>query len=145
MTNREYNVKALNDTYKNAHIALQSIKDVLPSVKNNELKRELNEEYEGYNSIINQISAFAKENGIMPKDINWFKKASMFCAIKMKLVFNNSKNHIADMMIQGTNMGIIELTAMKNESKNLDEDVKNLIVKLLALEEEYLVRLKKFL
>ena len=81
----------------------------------------------------------------MPKDINWFKKASMFCAIKMKLIFNNSKNHIADMMIQGTTMGITELTAMKNESKNLDEDVKNLIVKLLALEEEYLVRLKKFL
>ena len=63
----------------------------------------------------------------------------------MKLLFSNSKNQIADMMIQGTTMGIIELTAMKNESSNLSEDVANAIDKLLRLEEEYLERLKKFL
>lgn len=145
MTNKEYNEKAVNDTYKNAHIALQSLKDLIPSVKNTELKKELNEQYQGYKSVINQIDAYMKENGIMPKDINWFKKMMMNVSIKMKLFFNNSKNKVADMMIQGTTMGITELTAMKNEGKNLNENVKDLIITLLTLEEEYLVRLKKFL
>ena len=145
MTNKQYNEKAVNDTYKNAHIALQSLKDLIPSVKNTELKKELNEQYQGYKGVINQIDAYMKENGIMPKDINWFKKMMMNVSIKMKLFFNNSKNKVADMMIQGTTMGITELTAMKNESKNLNENVKDLIITLLTLEEEYLVRLKKFL
>ena len=145
MDNKEYNEKAIIDAYKNAHIALQSIKDVLPSVKHEQLEKELQEQYEGYNMIINQISAYMKEKGIESKDINWFKKSMMFCSIKGKLLMDDSKNQIADMMVQGTNMGIIELTAMKNESKNLDEDIKNLILKLLSLEEEYLERLKRYL
>ena len=48
-------------------------------------------------------------------------------------------------MVKGTVMGIIELQAMLNESKNLNEQVKPFIEKLLALEEEYEQRLKKYL
>jgi len=69
----------------------------------------------------------------------------LFSSIKMKTMFNNSKNQIADMMIKGTVMGITELTAMINEKSNLDDGIKELIQKLLNLEEEYLERLKKFL
>lgn len=145
MDKKNYNKKALNDVYKNAHIALQSIKDVLPSVKNKELKNELKAEYEGYDNVINDLKLLMSAKGVKPKDINLFKKAMMFISIKLKLAFNNSKNQIADMMIRGSIMGINELTAMKNESSNLTEDVANAVDRLLRLEEEYLERLKKFL
>jgi hypothetical protein len=49
------------------------------------------------------------------------------------------------MMIKGTVMGITELTAMKNEQTNLDTGVVELLDELLALEEDYEERLKKFL
>ena len=39
----DYNLKAINDTYKNAHIALQSISDLIPTIKSEELKKELQE------------------------------------------------------------------------------------------------------
>lgn len=145
MENHDYNVKALNDTYKNAHIALQSISDLLPEVEDDDIKKELQEEYEGYEKIIGKISSFMAENDIEPKDINAFKKAMMWGSIKMKTMFNNSRNQVAEMMINGTVMGINELTAMKNEGENLTDGVKALIEELLALEEEYEQRLKKFL
>ena len=141
----EYNIKAINDVYKNAHIALQSISDLLPSVDNEEIKKELLEEYEGYEKVIGEISAFMSENGIEPKDISPVKKAFMWSGIKMNTMFDNSRTHIAEIMIKGTVMGITELTAMKNESSNLDERTIQYIDKLLALEEEYEQRLKKFL
>jgi hypothetical protein len=145
MNKKDYNKKALQDVYKNAHIALQSIKDVLPSVQNKELKNELKIEYDGYEEVINELKLLMSAKGVKQKDINVFKKMMMFLSIKMKLAFNNSKNQIADMMIKGSIMGINELTAMKNESSNLTEDVYNSVDKLLKLEEEYLERLKKFL
>lgn len=145
MENHDYNVKALNDTYKNAHIALQSISDLLPEVEDDDIKKELQEEYEGYEKIIGKISSFMAENDIEPKDINAFKKAMMWGSIKMKTMFNNSRNQVAEMMINGTVMGINELTAMKNEGENLTDGVKALVEELLALEEEYEQRLKKFL
>ena len=63
----------------------------------------------------------------------------------MQSMINNSRNQVAEMMINGTVMGINELTAMKNEHENLDEGVLNLLNKLLELEEEYEQRLKKYL
>ena len=141
----EYNKKAINDTYKNAHVALQSIKDLLPAVKDAKLKKELKDEYDGYSENIREIAEFMEKNRLKPKDINVFKKATMWTAIKMKTMINNGKNHIAEMMIKGTVMGITELTAMKNESDRLTEGVKQRIDKLLELEESYEERLKKFL
>ena len=141
----EYNQRAINDVYKNAHIALQSISNLLPNVKDSALKNELRDEYEGYEKIISEVSSFMKEKGIEPKDINPFKKAMLWTSIKMKTLVDNSRNQLADMMVKGTSMGINELTAMKNEKENLDEGVLNLVEKLLALEENYEKRLRKFL
>ena len=141
----EYNVKAINDAYKNAHIALQSISDLIPSVKSEEFKNELQEQYEGYEKIIGKISTFMAEQGLEPKDINPMKKAMLWGSIKMKTMFNDSQNQAAEMMINGTVMGINELTAMKNEKENLHDDVAAFIDEILTLEEEYEQRLKKYL
>ena len=141
----EYNVKAITDIYKNAHIALQSISDLLPAVEEEDIKNELKDEYEGYEKLIGEISSFMAQNDIEPKDVNPFKKAMLWSSIKMKTMFNNSRNQVAEMMINGTVMGINELTAMKNEGVNLDEGVKSYLDKLLELEENYEQRLKKYL
>ena len=145
MDKNEYNIKAINDVYKNAHIALQSISDLLPSVDDEDIKSELKEEYEGYEKLIGEISTFMAENDIEPKDVNPFKKAMLWSSIKMKTLFDNSRNQVAEMMINGTVMGINELTAMKNEQTNLDPAVLEHLEKLLKLEEEYEQRLKKYL
>ena len=141
----DYNKKAITDVYKNAHIALQSISDLIPSVEDDGLKSELKEQYEGYEKLIGEISTFMAENGIEPKDVNPFKKAMLWSSIKMKTLFDNSKNQASEMMINGTVMGINELTAMKNEGEQLEEGVLNYVEKLLSLEEDYEQRLKKFL
>lgn len=141
----EYNIKAINDTYKNAHIALQSISDLLPEVKDEKLKAELQDQYEGYEKIIGQISTFMAENKLEPKDVNAFKKAMLFSSIKIKTLFNNSRNQVAEMMINGTVMGINELTAMVNQDVKLLPEVKEQITGLLKLEESYEKRLKKYL
>ncbi len=141
----EYNKKAVTDVYKNAHIALQSISNVLPAVEDEELKKELKEEYEGYEKIIGEISTFMVENGLEPKDVNPVKKAFMWSSIKMKTLIDNSKTQIAEMMIKGTVMGITELTAMKNEAENMEDGVLKFIEELLTAEEKYEENLKKFL
>ncbi|MBQ7237075.1 MAG: hypothetical protein IJX03_08005 [Clostridia bacterium] len=145
MEKNDYNIKAITDVYKNAHIALQSISDLLPAVEDEDIKTELKEQYEGYEKIIGEISTFMVENQIERKDVNPFKKAMLWSSIKMKTIMNSSRNQVAEMMINGTVMGVNELTAMKNEGSNLDEEVLSLLEKLLKLEEDYQERLKKYL
>lgn len=141
----DYNVKAITDVYKNAHIALQSISDLIPDVDDQEIKMELKEQYEGYEKIIGEISTFMVENEIEPKDVNPFKKAMLWSSIKMKTMMDNSRNQVAEMMIKGTTTGLNELIAMKNEAEKLDETILHYIEKLIKLEENYSERLKKYL
>ena len=145
MEKNDYNIKAITDVYKNAHIALQSISDLLPAVEDEDIKTDLKEQYEGYEKIIGEISTIMVENQIERKDVNPFKKAMLWSSIKMKTLMNSSRNQVAEMMINGTVMGVNELTAMKNEGSNLDEEILALLDKLLKLEEDYQERLKKFL
>lgn len=145
MSLNEYNKTAIIDTYKNAHIALQSISDLLPDVEDDKLRDLLSEQYEGYDKVIEEIKEYMRQEGIETKDINPMKKAMLWGSIKMKTMMNNSRNHIAEMMIKGSVMGINELTAMKNESSRLNDNVKKHVENLLQLEEEYTDQLKKFL
>ncbi len=145
MDAKSYNEKAVNDVYKNAHIALQSISDLLPAVKDEDIRAELTDQYDGYEKVIGEISTYMAENGITPQDINPFKKAMLWTSIKMKSMVDNSRNQVAEMMINGTVMGINELKAMDNEKENLSEGVAALVGKLLKLEEDYEQRLKKYL
>ena len=136
----------LKSLYKNAHVALQSLSNITPETDDLELKNELLAEYEAYEKIIGELSSYMAELKIEPKDINPLKKAMMWSSIKMSTMVDNGKNHIADMMLQGTNMGVIELTTIKNESEHLiDDRTKKLLNDLLELEEKNIDKLKTFL
>ena len=145
MQEKNVNHKAITDVYKNAHIALQSIADLLPDVDDNSLRAELKEEYMGYDSFMNEVSQHMVKNDVEREDIGVMKKVMLWSSIKMKTLMDDSRNQIAEMMIKGTVMGINELTAMKNESENLDQEVVEFIEKLLSLEEQYEKNLREFL
>ncbi len=142
----EIEIESINNVYKNAHIALQSISNVLEEVKNNEFRRELQDEYEGYEKFISKVASFMREHNLEPKDVNVMKKAMLWTSIKMNTLTDDSTSHIADMMIKGTVMGTTELIQLLSRGENqLCEPIKELIRELQALEEGYEERLKAFL
>lgn len=138
--------ETLNKIYRNAHIALQSISNVTEDTDDENMLKELKEEYDGYEKIIGEISSYMKRLGLQPKDIGAIKKTMMWSSIKMKTLADNSRNHIADMMLQGTIMGVKELYSLLSEDKqNLDEETISLINKLLDFEEKNEEKLKALL
>ncbi len=142
----EIEIESINNVYKNAHIALQSISNVLEEVKRQEFRKELQDQYEGYEKFISKVTSFMREHNLEPKDVNVMKKAMLWTSIKMNTLTDDSTSHVADMMIKGTVMGITELIQLLNRGENqLSEPIKDLIRELKELEESYEERLKAFL
>ena len=138
--------EVLTSVYKNAHIALQSISNVIGETDDQKMKEELNDEYDGYEKFIGKLSSHMKEVGCEPKDIGVLQKAFMFTSIKMNTLTDDSTSHIAELMIKGTVMGITELTEIVNKhEKDLKQTTLDLTKELLSLEESYEQRLKKLL
>ncbi len=146
MHDAKKNDELLNKIYRNAHIALQSISNVMSEIEDCPLKKELLNQYDGYDKLIGEISTEMARVGAEPKDIGVMKKTFMWSSIKMKTLTDNSQNHIADMMLQGTIMGITELLTIKSENDGqMQENTANLVDKLLQLEESYEENLKTYL
>ena len=92
-----------------------------------------------------KAALYGKENGVELKEPNPMKKAMMWGSIKMSTLKDNSRAHIAEMMTQGTVMGITALTRSIHENTEQDERVKELAEELLHLEQDYEKKLKAYL
>ena len=146
--NTEYkkSEELLAEIYRNCQLALESISDVLPEVEDEKLREEITRQHEEYEKISAQAAMLAKDKALEVKEPNPMKKAMMWGSIKMNTLTDNSRSHIADMMIQGTVMGLTSLkTSYGERPENDDEEISALRRDLIALEEGFEERLKTYL
>ena len=137
--------EVLAEIYRNSQLAIQSISDILPETEDEELRREMETEHEGYEKISGKASVIAKNRGIELKEPNPMKKMMMWGSIKMSTLTDGSRAHIAEMMIQGTVMGITSLKTTQSKAKCADEEICELLKEFITLEEKYEKKLKTFL
>ena len=138
--------EVLAEIYRNAQLALQSIADILPQVDDEEVKTELSAQHEEYEKFSAKAAMLAKDKGLEVKDPSMFKKMMMWGSIKMNSMMDNSRAHIADMMLQGTLMGITALRKSASETciEGAD-DVLELLDEMIAAEERFEKKWKEYL
>ena len=131
--------EVLAEIHRNCQLALQSISDILPETDDTELREELMRQHEEYERIGGKAATIARDKNIELKNPGPIKKALMWTSIKMSTMSDDSRAHIAEMMVQGTVMGI---TALKSTLSDMstdyaDEEIKALAKELLASEEKF--------
>ena len=139
--------EALAEIYRNAQLALQSISDILPETEDGEVRAELTAQHEAYEHFSARAQMIARDKGLELKEPNPMKKAMMWGSIKMNAMSDNSAPHIAEMMLQGTLMGITALRKTQSElpPDYADEEVRGLLKDFIGLEERFEKRLKRHL
>ncbi len=138
--------EALAEIYRNAQLALQSISDILPAVEDEEIKKELSYQHEEYERFSAKAAIIAKNKQLELKEPNPMKKAMMWGSIKMNTLTDNSRSHIAEMMVQGTVMGVTALRSTAGElSLNGDEEILSLIDEMIVAEEKFEKKWKEYL
>ena len=131
--------EVLAEVHRNCQLALQSISDILPEAEDADVREELLKQHEEYEKIGGKAAIIAKNKNIDLKNPSPIKKAMMWSSIKMNTMKDNSRAHIAEMMTQGTVMGITALkTTLSQMSEDYaDKDIKELAEELLHSEEQF--------
>ena len=138
--------EALAEIYRNAQLALQSISDILPETQDMAVKNELHAQHEEYERFSAKAATLAKDMGIELKEPNAMKKAMMWGSIKMSTLTDNSRAHIADMMVQGTVMGITSLRTTLNELRDDgNQEIIALLEEMINTEEDFEKKWKEYL
>ena len=139
------NINALDEIHKGACMGMDAIHFIQDKVQDESLKELLDSQYESYEKISKEIEdIYPKYNDDKPHETSSMNKIMTFYGIEMKTFNDKSNSKIAELLIQGTNMGIIEGRKVLN-NKEIADEVNKIIDKYVNMQEKYLENLKKYL
>ena len=142
MNNENY---VLNEINKGIKMGMDSIYNVSEKVQDTQLKKDLKYQYDEYNKILNNVNNELSNYDDFPKELNPMQKAMGWMSVEMNTMADKSNSKIAEMMLQGTNMGIIEGIKLKNQYPDLDQPVKNILNEFISFQQNNIEQLKKYL
>ena len=140
------NTKELLDKcYENVRMASYAIDCLMEKIHNPELAQLLRKQNKFYLDSVSAIESLSHELGLTPKDINPMLKGTSFVSIKMKTLMNNDTPKFAEMLIQGTTMGITDTIKAKKDFPTDNEKLEKIVERIIKHEEEFVDSLKTFL
>lgn len=143
--NMSENINALDEIHKGACMGCDAISFVLDKVENNEFKNELESEFNFYKSIETKIDKiYSKYDDGEPHETGIMNKAMTWSGIEMKTMNDHSNSKIAELLLQGVNMGIIEGRRILNKKK-INNEVSKIVSEYVETQEKFMETLKNYL
>ena len=141
----EKEVNVLDELNKGACMGRDAIHYIMDKVKDKGLKKELDNQYKEYQKILGKIGkVYPEYSEKEPHETNVMTKAMTWWGIEMKTMTDDTTSKLAELLMQGTNMGIIEGRRLLNH-KSSDEEVNDLLEEYVAMQEAAVEKLKHFL
>ena len=135
----------LNDVFRNAEMGRDSIMHVIKLTDDPKFRRSLETQLSEYQKVYDSADSMLQERGGKPEDVPAMSKMMSYVMSSMKTINDNSPSCIAEMMIQGSTMGVTKITKRINEYKGHDERVRDVANKLLHTEQVNIEEMKKYL
>lgn len=139
------NTEILNEIHKGAKMGMESIGHIADKTEDNDFKKILKSQYNEYKTIYDNSKSLLSQHGNVPEDIPPMQNMMTWFGIEMNTIKDVSNNKLADLLIQGINMGIIKGTELLNHEPNMQKEVKQLVNDYIALQERNLDEMKKWL
>lgn len=144
--NMNADAKLLNFIYQNSQMGVDSLKEILPMIEEGDFKDGLDAQLKEYQKIHQEAAKKLNSAGYDEKGINTMEKMMSYVMIDIKMMVDSSPSHVAQMLIQGSNMGIIDAQKKIHEFEGkADKEVIKLMKHLQEFEEKNVERLKKYL
>ena len=138
-------IRLLRECDAGIKMGISSIDDVLDRVTNREFVQMLKTCKEGHEQLEREIRGGLDRFGDEGKDPNPIAKGMSWMKTTMKLGMEESDATVADLMTDGCNMGVKSLSKYLNQYKAADEESKDLAKRLIRLEEQLAVDIRRFL
>ncbi len=140
------NLNILDEVNKGATMGMDAISYVSEKVKDNQFKKVLDTEYNKYKDISNRVNAlYSNYSTKEPHETNAMTKMMTWYGIQMKTITDDTTSKLSELLMQGTNMGIIEGRRLINQNNKIEPDVKNILNDFVVMQEDSVETLKKYL
>lgn len=140
------NVKVLNEVNKAATMGMNAISYVTEKVGDKKFQKVLDIEYGKYKDIYIKVeNIYSQYSQKQPQETNTMNKIMTWYGVQMNTINDKSNSKISELLLQGTNMGIIEGRRLLNNNQEIDSEVKKILNEFVTMQEESVETLKKYL
>ena len=142
MDNSKY---VLNEVGKGLQMGMDSTSNITQKVNDANLKEDLLYQYSIYGNLLDRVNTEISHYSDVPEQLNPMQKAMGWMSIEMNTLTDKSNSKIAEMMLQGTNMGIIEGVKLWNNNPDASSEIKSILKDFISFQENTVEKLKKYL
>lgn len=140
------NLNILDEVNKGATMGMDAISYVSEKVKDGDFKQVLDVEYGKYQKISDKVNKlYSNYSSKEPHETNAMNKMMTWYGIQMKTMTDDTTSKLSELLMQGTNMGIIEGRRLLNQNKQIAPDVENILNEYVTMQEDSVETLKKYL
>ncbi len=130
---------------KNSQMGCKGIEDIMPYTKTEKFRKTLETQKEEYASIYKEAEKLILEKDGKLEEISPVAKMSSKTMTMMKTMQDDSEAHLAEMMYQGSAMGVTKILRNQKEYGGSNPKIKELAQQLLKTEENNMEQMRKFL
>lgn len=141
------NLNVLDEINKGSTMGMDAISFISQKVEDNQFKNILKTEYNKYKDISARVNKLYNNfaTNKEPHETNTMNKMMTWYGIQMKTMTDDTTSKLSELLMQGTNMGIIEGRRLINQNANVSSDVKNILHDFVTMQEDSVETLKKYL
>ena len=140
------NLNILDEVNKGATMGMDAINYVSDKVTDSTFKKVLDGEYNKYRDISARVNnLYSNYSSKEPHETNTMTKMMTWYGIQMKTMTDHTTSKISELLMQGTNMGIIEGRRLLNQNSNIEPDVHDILNDFVTMQEDSVETLKKYL
>ena len=140
------NLNILDEVNKGATMGINAITYVFPKAKDSDFKKVLNVERNKYEKISERVNdLYSNYSQKEPHETNTMEKMMTWYGIQINTLKDDSTSKLSELLMQGTNMGIIEGRRLINQNTHIAQDVKNILNDFVVMQEDSIETLKKYL
>lgn len=135
----------LGAIYKNAKMGADSIINLLPKIKEDALRSVITMQLDGYEKYAARAEKELRLHDVEAKEEGLMTRLSARMGIAFQTMLDDSTGHIAELMIEGSNMGITDMTKLLNNYETVDSEAVRLARELILFEEHNIELLRRYL
>ena len=143
--NNELNV--LDEVNKGATMGMDAIEFISKKVGDENFKNVLDIEYNKYKDISRRVNDLylnytSKKE---PHETSGMNKVMTWWGVQMNTMSDKSNSNLSELLLNGTNMGIIEGRRLLNNNPSIDNEVRQILNDFVVMQEDSVETLKKYL
>ena len=122
-----------------------TMKQLIEISEDDDFKSQLEKQHREYQELNTLAEKKLNEHGYDEKGINAFEKIRTYLMINMQTLANKTSSHIAEMLMLGSMMGVINAVRNMKKYKDAEKEIISLMERLLKFEEHNIEKLKEYL